>query len=83
MVLWCRLPQLIDLSRMVLCSRVIGQRSGGLSQRLLVVLQRLGGLLVVALALLGLVLLVAGLVRFGRAVLAKAPPRSAATLPRR
>ncbi|MBM5807977.1 MAG: hypothetical protein FJ056_09895 [Cyanobacteria bacterium M_surface_10_m2_179] len=83
LVLLLQLPELIDLDSLLLISTAIGHLIGGLSQLLLGVLQLLAVLLLVALALLALLLLVAGLVRFVRAVLAKAPPRSASALPRR
>ena len=77
LVLLLLLPELIDLDSLLLISTALGHLIGGLQQLLLGILQLLAVLLLVALALLALLLLVGGLVRFVRALLARAPARSA------
>ena len=70
LVLLLQLPELIDIESLLLISTAIGHLIGGLSQLLMGVLQLLAVLVLVAVALLALLPLVAGLVRFVRALLA-------------
>ena len=73
LVLLLLLPQRLNLDSLLLVSKAIALLIGGLSQLLLGLAQLVGVLVLVAMALLALLLMVAGLVRLVRALLGPAP----------